>query len=237
MRKLLGLLIGASAMLAPAAAHAHRVYPMTYELAPTGSAASTVLRVENTTDRPITLEMKVERRAWDEAGNETRTAADDDFIILPPQMIVEPGKTQAVRVQYAGPPLADDTAMYVVGVNQVPVQDPNAETGVQFVINFGTAAYVVPAGAKTLLNVVSVEPASEPGMMKVTLENAGARHAPLGNTTFTFTNGAGQRMVLTGDPLREALVASVVPSHGRRVYMIKASEGFATTGPLRLAIR
>lgn len=230
-------MLAMAAMLLPGGADAHRVYPMTYELSPTGAGASTVLRVENTTDQPITLEVSAERRSWDENGKETRTPANDDFVVLPPQMIVQPGKTQAVRVQYVGPPVTTDTAMYVIGINQVPVRDPNAATGVQFVINFGTAAYVVPVGAKTVLSVVSVEKAAEPGMMRVVLENTGARYAPLGNTNFTFTNAAGQRMELNGDPLREALVASVVPSHGRRIYMIRAAQGFDLAGPLKLAIR
>lgn len=234
--------IGASlaavcALLLPAQAQAYRVSPMSYELAPSGSKASQVIRIDNITNAPITLEMTAEKRSWDEAGNETRTPADDDFVILPPQMVVAPGKTQAVRVQFVGNSPANDTAMYVVSVNQVPVRDPNAPSGVQFVLNFGTAAYVVPPGAKTDLHVVGVERASEPGKLKVTLENRGARHAPLGLGTWTFTNAAGKSMVLTGDPLREALVASVVPSHGRRVYIIPAAGGFDIAGPVNLTIR
>lgn len=235
-RKCFGAALAAAALLSTPA-QAHRVYPMSYELAPVGSGAATVLRVDNTTDRPLTLEVTVEKRSWDERGNETRTPADEDFLVLPPQMIVEPGKTQAIRVQYVGDPAIDQTAMYVVGVNQVPVADPNAGTGVQFVINFGTAAYVVPAGAKTELKVVSVSPASDPGQIEVTLENTGARYAPLGSTTWTFTNGAGQSMELSGDPLREALVASVVPSRARRVFTLATSQGFDTTSPIQLTIK
>lgn len=240
MRNLKRTLVGATAAalaLVSAPGLAHRVYPMSYELAPAGSGAATVLRVDNTTERALTLEVSVEKRSWDERGNETRTPADEDFLILPPQMIVEPGKTQAIRVQYVGAPALDQTAMYVVGVNQVPVADPTAGTGVQFVINFGTAAYVVPAGAKTELKIVSVGEADEAGKMEVVLENSGARYAPLGNTTWTFTNGAGQKMELSGDPLRETLVASVVPSGGRRIFTVPAEEGFALTAPIQLSIK
>lgn len=235
-RTLFGATAAALALFC-APAQAHRVYPMSYELSPTGSGAATVLRVDNTTERPLTLEVSVEKRSWDERGNETRTPADEDFLILPPQMIVEPGKTQAIRVQYVGAPTLDQTAMYVVGVNQVPVADPSAGTGVQFVINFGTAAYVVPTGAKTELKIVSVAEASEPGKMEIVLENSGARYAPLGNTTWTFTNGAGQKMELSGDPLRETLVAAVVPSGGRRIFTVPAAEGFALTAPIQLSIK
>lgn len=235
-RKIVGAAVAALALFGTPA-QAHRVYPMSYELAPVGSGAATVLRVDNTTERPLTLEVSVEKRAWDERGNETRTPAEEDFLVLPPQMIVEPGKTQAIRVQYIGEPTIDQTAMYVIGVNQVPVADPTAGTGVQFVINFGTAAYVVPTGAKTELNIVSVAAASEPGNMDVVLENTGARHAPLGSTTWTFTNGAGQKMELSGDPLRETLVASVVPAGGRRIFTVPAAEGFALTAPIQLAIK
>lgn len=227
----------AAVALLCAPVQAHRVYPMSYELAPAGSGAATVLRVDNTTERPLTLEVSVEKRSWDERGNETRTPAEDDFLVLPPQMIVDPGKTQAIRVQYVGDPVLEQTAMYVIGVNQVPVADPSAGNGVQFVINFGTAAYVVPAGAKTELNVVSVAATGEPDKMEVVLENTGARYAPLGSTTWTFTNGAGQKMELSGDPLRETLIASVVPAGARRIFTVPAAEGFALTAPIQLAIK
>lgn len=235
-RKFLIAAAFATAMICTPAT-AHRVYPMSYELSPVGAGASTVLRVDNTTDRPLTLEMNVEKRSWDENGIETRVPADDDFLILPPQMIVEPGKTQAIRVQYVGEPVVDNTAMYVVGVNQVPVSDPTAPTGVQFVINFGTAAYVVPQGAKTELNVVSVTASSQAGQLAVMLENTGARYAPLGNTVWTFTNAAGQKMELSGDPLREALVTSIVPSNARRTFNVPVAEGFDPVGPLQLSIK
>lgn len=237
MRGFTGLSIVAALWAIGSAADAHRVAPMTYELSPSGTGASTVLRLENTNQAPITIEVVVERRAWDVDGNETRTPAEDDFVVLPPQMVVQPGRTQAIRVQYVGAPVVDDTAMYVVSLNQVPVKDPNAPTGVQFVINFGTAAYVVPPNARSDLHVVSVAPSDQPGQVKVMLENRGARHAPLGDTTWTFVNAKGERMELSGDPLRETLVAPVVPSHGRRAFLVKAKEGFDTSSAIELTIR
>ena len=41
-------------------------------------------------------------------GEEVDVAADDDFIIFPPQMIIHPGQTQTLRIQWVvgAPPLA-----------------------------------------------------------------------------------------------------------------------------------
>lgn len=229
------LLFAASAALISAwPASAQQVSPMIYDLAPAGSEASNVIRILNNQSRPLTIEMLVFAREIAEDGTETRTAADDDFIIFPPQMIIQPGQTQAVRVQYVGGPI-DATKLYIVQVTQVPVEDPNQASGVQFVINFGTSAAVSPAGSRHEITVAGVTPV-EGGLLRVEIENAGTRYASLAGSEWEFRGANGSPLMLEGDALDTALKTTLVPARGRRVFTVPAPEGLDVSGPIALNI-
>ena len=84
----------------PLSAEAYQVAPMVYDMAPSGNTATTVIRITNTQDQPITVEMQAEQRLFDEAGKESRKPADDRFVLFPPQAIVQPGATAFTRIPW-----------------------------------------------------------------------------------------------------------------------------------------
>jgi fimbrial chaperone protein len=129
-------------------AAAFRVDPMSADLASSGPDAKAEIRIENPHDHPITIELVTEQRDFDANGKETRTPAEDDFLIFPPQTLVQPGKTQLVRYQYIGDPKIPATKAFVINVRQLPIDlKPDAASGMKFLYNFGLARYVVPEGA------------------------------------------------------------------------------------------
>jgi fimbrial chaperone protein len=209
---------GAAALLALCAslAGAYQVAPMIYDLAPSGANAATTIRVKNDGDKPITIELVTEKRDFDVQGKETRTPADDDFVLFPPQAVVAAGKTQAVRVQYVGAPDIAKSVMYSVMVKQVPVKLPNTgPSGVQFVFNFGTVANVVPRDAKATVEVVSVEPANNGYQLR--LRNSGNKYANLSVGRIMLGGGAAD-IAFAGDPWRKALGPSwLLPGHDRLI--------------------
>jgi len=103
------------------ASFAQRVEPMVFELAASGSKSTTSLRVNNNKSAPLTIEVEPSRISLDESGNETRTLAEDDFLIYPPQTILQPGKTQVIKVKYVGDPTIDASQAYRISVKQLPV--------------------------------------------------------------------------------------------------------------------
>ena len=137
--------------------HAQRVEPMVFELASSGTKSTTSLRVSNNKSSPLTIEVEPTRISLDDEGNETRTLAEDDFLIYPPQSILQPGKTQVIKVKYIGDPNIDISKAYRISVKQVPVDLGLGDTtGVGLLLNFNTLANVIPAKAKAELSVVDI---------------------------------------------------------------------------------
>lgn len=215
----------ALAALAAAAAPAlgYQVSPMIYDLAPTGSGASTVLRVQNDSDKPITIELVAEKRSFDENGGEHRSPADDDFMLFPPQAVIAANASQAIRVQYIGAPGLTHSETYTVTVKQIPIQLPaDAKTGVQVLFNFSTLANVVPAGAKTDVRVVSLQP-----------EAGGGYRLRLGNQGTMYANLASASVTVGGEPVpaevwRKALKTSWLLPSAERVVVLPAGAGLPT---------
>lgn len=215
--------LGCSAVAAlgalSAPAQAYQVSPMISDLAPSGSAASTVLRIQNDSDKPITIEMVAEKRSFDEQGSEQRTPADDDFVLFPPQAVIPAGATQAIRVQYVGSPSLTHSETYTVTVKQVPVQLPNeGQTGVQFLFNFSTLANVIPAGAKADVRVAGVEPVGSG--YRVRLTNRGTSYANIAAASVAI--GGAE---VPNEIWRKALRSSWLLPLSERVVVLPAISG------------
>ncbi len=196
-------------------AHAYQVSPMIYDMTPSGKGASTVIRVANTNSSAITVEVQAEKRLFDETGKESREPADADFVLFPPQAVIQPGATQAVRVQYVGAQELDKSQTYTVTVKQVPVKLPNdGKSGVQFVFNFSTVANIVPAGAAPQVEAVSVVP--EGRKLKLTLKNNGTKYANLALSNVELSSGAF-KAVVKDEEWRKALGTSWILPGGTRV--------------------
>ncbi|QIG79043.1 fimbrial biogenesis chaperone [Stakelama tenebrarum] len=207
-----------------APALAYRVSPMIYDLDPFGPGATKVLRIENDGDKPITVEIVPEKRSFDIMGAEKRTPAEEDFLIFPPQAVIQPDATQAVRVQYIGEPGLTRSETYTVTVKQVPVQLPTeAQTGVQFLFNFSTLANVVPAGASADVRLESVTREAD-GSVRLGLRNAGTKYANLATAKVTLT-GPGISYEVPIEAWREALGTAWLLPDLERVVLLPAELG------------
>jgi len=172
--------------------HAQRVQPMVFELEPVGSKSSTSLRIENTRQVPITVEFVANKMTMDELGNETLLPADEDFIIYPPQALIQPGKTQIARVRYIGEPLISMSQAYRISVKQLPVNlNKTGVTGVAMLLNFNTLVNIVPSNVQPELSVSKIEVAPDSKWF-VTIKNQGNRFARLSKTTWEIVNKSDQ---------------------------------------------
>jgi len=199
-------------------AEAYQVSPMIYDMTPTGRGASAVIRVNNTNAAPITVEIVAEKRLFDAAGKESREPADKDFVLFPPQSVIQPGATQAVRVQYVGPQQLDKSVTYTITVRQVPVQLPNdGKSGVQFVFNFSTVANIVPDGAKAN---VEASLAPDGKKLKLTLHNTGNKYANLAMSNVELISGAF-KATIKDEAWRKALGTSWILPGGTRIVELE----------------
>jgi fimbrial chaperone protein len=217
------------ALTASGLAEAYQVSPMIYDLTPSGAGATATVRVQNDDEKPITIELTAERRDFDENGKESRTPADADFVLFPPQAVVPAGKTQAVRVQYVGKAALTQSVMYVITIKQVPVELPKSgPSGVQFVFNFGTLANVVPTGAKADVQVKAITPAAGGGY-QLRLHNAGNKYANISLGGLVL-NGGGKSTQLSGSEWRKTLGTSWLLPGKDRVITVPQVSGMS--GPV-----
>ena len=177
----LGLLI--LAVTSPA--FAFEMTPLELELDPAGRESAGSFRIVNIDAKPIAVEIAVFTREMTEEGADILRPADDDFIVYPPQMIVMPGQTQTLRVQYVGDPVTGAERAYRLIAEQLPIdlgedgQDRNGGS-ISLLVRYVASLYVGPPSAKPALSVIKAVPAPR-NRMRVVLVNEGTGHALLTN--------------------------------------------------------
>lgn len=214
-----------AALLPLSYAHAQRVEPMRFELQPSGNEAQTSLKVTNTRSFPITIEAIPSVLTVDVNGEETLAPAEDDFLIFPPQTVIEPGKTQIIRVRYIGGETLDTSRAYRIGINQLPVDmREDAATGVSVTVNFATLVNVVPNGTKSDLSVSELA-ATEDGRWRMLVTNNGTRYARMPDVDIRFAQG--DRVSDFNSGATQGWFSKNLVLPGEQLYVtIPAQEGF-----------
>lgn len=223
-------------LLAPAA-RAHEVEPLIIDLAPSGRGATSTLRVTNRDPVPVAVEIFAERRIIDENGTETRERADDDFLLVPAQLRVEPGQTGTFRIRYIGEPVTQSVG-YAVTVAQLQLENVE-QTGVQILVNFAASVHVVPERAKAALSVSAGEVVVDPegkAAVNFVLRNDGQRHQGMAAGKITLTSASGATFVLEGEPLRVALKHTLIPAMAQRRVSVPLPEGWSASEAVAVSL-
>lgn len=213
-----------------APAHAFSVQPLLVELEPGRSAS---IRIENTRAEPLTIEVTISRRSVSEDGTQTRIPADDDFVVLPPQLVIPPGRVQVVRLQWVGEQAADQSLSYYANLREIPIAlAPIEGAQVQVAFAFDIAVQVVPRATRPNLNLVSAELARNGAgapVMRLTIENSGTRYAYLQHASYDLEvlNSAGAvitRPSFAQDQLTEALGVTLLEPGKRRIVELPLAD-------------
>ncbi len=241
-------------------AEAMRVSPMVIEMTAKGSGATGRLEIQNLNDTQLAYETRITRIDYDAEGKMTETPADEDFLVFPPQGVLQPKARQVVRLQWLGSPDIAASQGYYVSVNQLPVKlapgatvEPGAQ--VQVVYHMKALVVVAPPNAQPKVEVVSAKPvmiapkadpgskepgkgAPEPGV-EVTVRNTGARHAMMAGARWTIEgkgpDGKPLTVVLDQEALnREIGVGYVAALKGQRSFQVHTGTAF---GPAPIKVR
>ncbi len=195
--------------LAPLPAQAFRFVPFTAELDPSGPGANQTFKVENNSSERIAVEISVFRRGMNLDGSDELSEADDDFVVFPSQIVLEPEQSQNVRVQWIGDPKPETELAYRIVAEQLPIDlEPAEGSGgsVKILVRYKGAIYVRPAGARADVVVQGAAAESEAGerQLSVTLHNRGRAHTILRNLTLQLAghgaNGNGSEAALELGP-------------------------------------
>lgn len=203
---LASLLLGAGTLIAPPswADATYQLSPSSLTLEPSGSRSTGSFQVRSTGDEPVAVEIRVTERQMDLQGTETRADAEDDFVIYPPQILLQPGQAQTVRVTWLGEPNLNHELPFRLIAEQLPIDldEPEVEVTTAVVrinalYNFVASLYVAPRGASS--NVV-LESASHQNIngqdaLVVQFHNQGTAHQLLTGLHLTLTAEAGGQVV------------------------------------------
>ncbi|GAO77601.1 MULTISPECIES: fimbria/pilus periplasmic chaperone [unclassified Sphingopyxis] len=139
------------------ATYAMVVQPVVIDLTTSGRAMSQVVTVENTFDKPLPVEMRVEGLDLTPDGVNATGKDPGDLSIFPPQTLIQPGQRQSFRVQYVGEPALARSKHYFLTAAQLPVQTNDTQSNVQLLYNFQILVSVSPDGVKPALSIASAE--------------------------------------------------------------------------------
>lgn len=217
------------ALLRVSPALAFQFQPMGQVFAPVGNNATRSYQVVNNQANRIAVELTVVGRSMALDGEETYHPADDDFLIFPAQMILDPGDIQVVRVSWLGDPAPEQELAFRIIAEQLPIQfldptqtEPTRPVGqVRVMMRYIGSLFVRPEGARAEVSVESVAAQTDDQgapMVALTLHNAGNASAQLRDLTLTLT-AQGQAVTLTASDLETMAGTSVLPGHRRR-YVI-----------------
>ena len=229
------------------------VSPMAVELTTTGTGSTARIQVLNVNPQPLPFEARIFRIDIDEKGQIKEVPADADFLVFPPQALVQPNQRQMVRVQWLGGQLPSSRGYYVA-IDQIPVPIDPANVNktkhvvdVQIVYHMNVLATVAPPGSTPHLTVESVRPVvitphAKPGEIvpnagpqpgvAVTIRNSGKRYAMLAGATWTIS-GKGidnkpLKVVLDRNQLGNILGVGYLPAiNGRRTFEVPTGKVFS----------
>ena len=151
-----------------AAAFCYEITPMYQEMNEFGRKALTSYTINNTQDRSLPVEVVVYDVSYDESG-EVLTLNEDSFLILPPQIMVNPLSSQKIRVRYIPSDALTKTKLFRIEFNELEVEDPeDNDSKIRTLLSFSTLAFVSPNSVKPTMqtslkdnNIIVVENTSK----------------------------------------------------------------------------
>ncbi len=226
MRKLSLVFILTLSVVIAHEAQAFTFSPFRAKFEPSGPGANQLFTVENNTNAPASVQIRIATREIDVDGGEKNVDTEKDFTIYPAQMVLQPHAKRSVRVQWVGDPKLREEKAYRIIAEQLPVnlsKEKPKNSSVKFLVSYRGALFVTPPGLTqnvTLDFSGTTQDAAGNKMLEVVLHNRGTQHALLRNLKLNLKDDKGNAVSLAGeDQLKGVTGESVLAKH-RRQFMI-----------------
>ncbi len=205
---------------------AFRLTPMNQVFAPGGNNATHAYEVINDQDERIAVEVTVVERSMDTNGTESYVPAEDDFLIYPAQMILEPNTTQVVRVSWLGDPALLSELAFRLVAEQLPINlvDPTQPVlvqpvgQVQILLRYLSGLFVRPTGVIAAVQIESVTAQTDDRgnpAVEIVFANSGSASTHLRDLRLNLT-AQGQTVSLSTDELKGVTGTTILADHRRR---------------------
>ena len=231
-----------AALMTASSSTAYEVNPMVMELRPSGQGSSASGVITNSHDVPIAIEIQVFGRTQKPDGSDDLVIENEDVIVTPPQVVIQPGESQTFRVSWVGEPNPDSEIAYRLVTNQLPIKfkeekRDNYVAEVTMRYRYEVALYIQPQGTtpRAQLHSARVFEDSENGrVLEVTITSDGTRRAILENPELQLVAG-GSSFTLVAEQIPPLVGLNILPGSTRIVRM-PAPEGLPVgdlTGDLK----
>jgi P pilus assembly protein, chaperone PapD len=211
------LLIG----IAAASAGAFTLEPMTQLLSPSGEGSFATFRVKNDGVERAALRFSVLYRALSQEGREMNAPADDLFAVYPARLLLEPGATAAIKVQWRGSRALGSEQSFRFVAEQLPVDsrssDGSSSSALKIMFRYIASLYVgedsfVPKLSASVSGALG--PEGETGYL-VEIRNGGNRHVVAVDASVALSDGS----MLSGPALGSLSGENYLPGTSRRVFV------------------
>ncbi|SIQ91599.1 fimbrial chaperone protein [Alkalispirochaeta americana] len=157
-------------------------------------------RVTNTQEREIAVQVRMTTRDHNARGKEVREDASDKWVVFPSRMVLAPGQTQAVRVQYTGPGGIEREQAFRIIAEQLPVDisGGDRQSGINVLFRYEGSVYVRPGRFSPDVILAGAERWYQNGSFQgvlVRFENRGATHGILGDLSIHLRLFDGEKMI------------------------------------------
>lgn len=217
-------------------AFAFQLLPISREFAPVGAAATQSYQIINDKNELLAVEISLVERHVDIRGTEHYEDADDDFLVFPSQILLNPGETQTVRVAWLGDPQPTSELAYRLIAEQVPV---NLETSgganatpvgnVRVLLRYLGSVFIHPANSQADVVFAGATPqagANGEDELAITLLNQGNARATLRDLYLNLTS-QGTTVSLQPEQLA-GMTEQVILAGNRRRFVLPYPAGLPT---------
>lgn len=142
---------------------AFELFPMVQFLDDMGTHSTTFFKITNTSLVPLPIEILTVKRNV-KTNNDESLSDTDDFFVFPPQVLIPPGKSQMVKVQYIGEPKTHAES-YRLMVSQLPLKGKSDEDSVQMLFRIGALVFISPPSVEdNYSSKIVINEKSEPNL-------------------------------------------------------------------------
>ena len=177
--------------------YALKFFPFRANFAPSGSESNKLFFAENNSEEKIAVQVSAQSYQMDKEGKELNSQTDE-FVIYPQQMIIEPGKRRAIRVQWVGEADLKIEKAYRIIAEQLPVNLDSQTVNnneIKLMVNYRGMVFVTPKQSYSDLGINYQKiKKDDTYYLKLLFNNKGTRHIRIYNPKLSIFNKNGKSL-------------------------------------------
>jgi fimbrial chaperone protein len=209
-----------------------RMVPIVAEATTSGEPVEQSFRVDNPSGSPAAVEITVLKRSTTLDGEEVRESAVDEFVVFPEQMVLMPGESQLIRIQWLGKTQLTSELAYRVIAEELPVdfageQEKAVGTGpaIHLLMRYEGMLYIQPPRTRAHVELVSSRIVDHEGEkhLELVLVNSGNMHVIIDDPRVSIAQQDGA-VDLPETEVQQKLKVNMLASERRR-FLLRWPDG------------